>query len=488
MEANIIHRCAGNAKRNIIQIEKKDIGSKVLVLNHYKSGWSLVIFMGKEGHMPSNCLKLKPCPSFKGLLNSNESSILLLNKEAYTCFVFFKPGNSNYFLKVKTSKGEQIELVITRDPDNYFSISNSSSFVSVNSMCHELLNKKGDSYQVNMNNLFTIKQLESMKDYIDESELVKDKLLVDIEKLDLNYLEPSKLSEIEKELKCEGFYVHRNENKDSILKEFDIINKEKLEQHKIKEEEKKVETYQKMISFNRDQLDNMSNNDVNILYKLEEKYIEDIAEYKTDNMFSELFERDEISKLTNISVDGPFENSTVDFVYDLLTKKHPSKSQKFISLVLVPTLLVRIYSRKFNYSDSESIKNIQQTKLRDSDDYVTECDKCGMILSSNIELRTHNPCNKKKKKNIFRNHHEEPMEKKFKFDQIIHESVNNIVKEDLDCHLCSLPLNENMFNQVISTCISFTVGARWTEIEKCKCLKSVHVACGRSFFCNNKIL
>ena len=152
-----------------------------------------------------------------------------------------------------------------------------------------------------------------------------------------------------------------------------------------------------MISFNRDQLDNMSNNDVNILYKLEEKYIEDIAEYKTDNMFSELFERDEISKLTNISVDGPFENSTVDFVYDLLTKKHPSKSQKFISLVLVPTLLVRIYSRKFNYSDSESIKNIQQTKLRDSDDYVTECDKCGMILSSNIELRTLNPCNKKRR-------------------------------------------------------------------------------------------
>ena len=84
MEANIIHRCAGNEKRNIFQIEKKDIGSQVLVLNHYKSGWSLVIFMGKEGHMPSNCLKLKPCPSFKGLLNSNESSRLLLNKEAYT--------------------------------------------------------------------------------------------------------------------------------------------------------------------------------------------------------------------------------------------------------------------------------------------------------------------------------------------------------------------------------------------------------------------
>ena len=157
-----------------------------------------------------------------------------------------------------------------------------------------------------------------------------------------------------------------------------------------------------MITSNRDQLDNMSNNDVNILYKLEEKYIEDIAEYKTDNMFSELFERDEISKLTNISVDGPFENSTVDFVYDLLTKKHPNKSQKFISLVLLPTLLVRIYSRKFNYSDSESIKNIQQTKLRDSDDYVTECDKCGMILSSNIELRTHNPCNKKRKNTFLR--------------------------------------------------------------------------------------
>ena len=63
-----------------------------------------------------------------------------------------------------------------------------------------------------------------------------------------------------------------------------------------------------MITSNRDQLDNMSNNDVNILYKLEEKYIEDIAEYKTDNMFSEFFEREEISKFTNISVDGPFEN------------------------------------------------------------------------------------------------------------------------------------------------------------------------------------
>ena len=80
-----------------------------------------------------------------------------------------------------------------------------------------------------------------------------------------------------------------------------------------------------MITSNRDQLDNMSNNDVNILYKLEEKYIEDIAEYKTDNMFSDLFERDEISKLTNISVDGPFKNSTIDFVYDLLKKKHPNK-------------------------------------------------------------------------------------------------------------------------------------------------------------------
>ena len=105
-------------------------------------------------------------------------------------------------------------------------------------MCHELLNKNGDSYQVNMTKLFTIKQLESMKVYIDESELVKDKLLVDIETLDLNYVEPSKLSEIEEELKCEGFYVHRNENKDSILKEFDLTNKEKLEQIKIKEEEK----------------------------------------------------------------------------------------------------------------------------------------------------------------------------------------------------------------------------------------------------------
>ena len=140
---------------------------------------------------------------------------------------------------MKTSKGEQIELVITRDPDNYFSICNSSSFALVNSMCHELLKKNGDSYQVNMTNLFTIKQLESMKDYIDESEFVKDKLLVDIETLDLNYLEPTKLSEIEKELECEGFYVHRNDNKGSILKEFDIINKEKLEQHKIKEKEEK---------------------------------------------------------------------------------------------------------------------------------------------------------------------------------------------------------------------------------------------------------
>ena len=488
MEANIIHRCAGNEKRNIFQIEKKDIGSQVLVLNHYKSGWSLVIFMGKEGHMPSNCLKLKPCPSFKGLLNSNESSRLLVNKEAYTC-LFFKPGNSNYFLNVKTSKGEQIELVITRDPDNFFSICNTSSFASVNSMCHELLNKNGDSYQVNMTKLFTIKQLESMKVYIDESELVKDKLLVDIETLDLNYVEPSKLSEIEEELKCEGFYVHRNENKDSILKEFDLTNKEKLEQIKIKEEEKLVDTYQRMITFNRDQLDNLSKNDVNILYRLEEKYMEDIAEYKTDNMFSDLFERDEISKLTNISVDGPFKNSTIDFVYDLLKKKNPNKSQKFISLVLLPTILVRIYSRKFNYSDSESIKNIQQTKLRDKDDYVTECDKCGLILLSNIELRTHNPCNKKKKTNIFKNHHEEPMEKKFKFDKLIHEkSFDNVVKEDLDCHLCSLPLNEKKFNQVISTCISFTVGARWTEIEKCKCLNNVHIACRRSFFCNNKIL
>ena len=82
MEANIIHRCAGNVKRNIFQIEKKDIGSKVLVLNHYKSGWSLVIFMGKEGHMPSNCLKLKPSPFSEGLLNSNESIRFLLNKEA----------------------------------------------------------------------------------------------------------------------------------------------------------------------------------------------------------------------------------------------------------------------------------------------------------------------------------------------------------------------------------------------------------------------
>ena len=196
-----------------------------------------------------------------------------------------------------------------------------------------------------------------------------------------------------------------------------------------------------MITFNRDQLDNLSKNDVNILYRLEEKYMEDIAEYKTDNMFSELFEGDEISKVTNISVDGPFENSTVDFVYDLLTKKHPNKSQKFISLVLLPTILVRIYSRKFNYSDSESIKNIQQTKLRDKDDYVTECDKCGLILLSNIELRTHNPCNKKKKTNIFKNHHEEPMEKKFKFyKQFLEKSIDYIVRKDLDCNLCSLPL------------------------------------------------
>ena len=144
-------------------------------------------------------------------------------------------------------------------------------------------------------------------------------------------MEPSKLSEIEEELKCEGFYVHRIENKDSILKEFDLTNKEKLEQIKIKEEKKLVDTYQRMITFNRDQLDNLSKNDVNILYRLEEKYMEDIAEYKTDNMFSDLFERDEISKLTNISVDGPFKNSTIDFVYDLLKKKPQKKPKVHIS-------------------------------------------------------------------------------------------------------------------------------------------------------------
>ena len=36
-----------------------------------------------------------------------------------------------------------------------------------------------------MTTIFTIKQLESMKVYIDESELVKENLLVDIEILDL---------------------------------------------------------------------------------------------------------------------------------------------------------------------------------------------------------------------------------------------------------------------------------------------------------------
>ena len=71
------------------------------------------------------------------------------------------------------------------------------------------------------------------------------------------------------------------------------------------------------------------------------------------------------------------------------------------------------------------------------------------------------------------------MEKKFKFN------LENF--EDLDCHLWSLPLNDNKFSEVISTCVSFSVGAKWTDVEKCKCLKQVHTTCRISFFCNDKL-
>ena len=119
---------------------------------------------------------------------------------------------------------------------------------------------------------------------------------------------------------------------------------------------------------------------------------------------------------------------------------YQTKSRKFISFVLLPTLLVRMYPQHFNYSDNDHIKNIQQTKLRDSDYYVTECDKGGLIFVSNIELKTHKPCNKMSK-HIFCNHPEEPMEKKFKFyKQFLEKSIDYIVRKDSDCNLCSLPL------------------------------------------------
>lgn len=107
MEGILSHKFRGNEEQNMISIKKEDIGTRIIVINPSFGHFCKALVNGEEQIVPKKCVKLDPCPDFKGVMESKDAEIALKSSPENSCLISFvyskETKTSNYVLSMKNN-------------------------------------------------------------------------------------------------------------------------------------------------------------------------------------------------------------------------------------------------------------------------------------------------------------------------------------------------------------------------------------------------
>jgi hypothetical protein len=142
MEGILSHKFRGNEQQNIISI-KKNIGTQIIVINPSFGHFCKALVNGEEKMVPKKCVKLDPCPDFKGVMESKDAEIALKSSPENLCLISFvqskETKTSNYVLSMKNSLMKvKIQHILIQRKESKFYFRN-HWFDSINKLVNILL-------------------------------------------------------------------------------------------------------------------------------------------------------------------------------------------------------------------------------------------------------------------------------------------------------------------------------------------------------------
>lgn len=147
-----------------MNLEKKDIGKNVLVLNPLGKGYLKIYFDSREGWVPEGSITMVPLAEFKGELTSKQAEYILEPTPDKSYLLSFRPGSQNYFFTVKNEKREFKHIQITREKGGDLLYALENNFVSINALIRDL------PFTLNFKNLFPNKDTKQRKQPLAENQ------------------------------------------------------------------------------------------------------------------------------------------------------------------------------------------------------------------------------------------------------------------------------------------------------------------------------